>query len=246
LVPDKPKPMSKPPAEERTTPVLKKVVEFRSPSAPPSKEVVFMFSKQTKSNQSLLERFMTPCPQVPKETPSLQLKKTQEGLDSSLFLDPNYISHVYERCLDMSGSKNVQYLLDTLKFNEKKSLINALIPHTDILMMDIFGNYVVQKIIELGTDDQRDIVIKHMSGHISRMALDNHGCRVLQKALEELKNVPMFVQKVVFHLKDETHMLMRHQNGNHVLQKLIDILPLAQHSFLMEATLEHVCQKSSI
>lgn len=242
-----PDPKFRPKKRAESKPIKKrKPIDFRSPSAPPSDENLLSFGRgEKKSDSQKTERYLTPKPPqiVSPQTPVPTIASIQEK-NSEYYLNKGYLTRAYELCLEINGSKHIQYLLDTLKFNEKKELINCLLPHTDSLMRNIFGNYVIQKIIEIGTDDHRDTVIKHIDTQIFSMALDTYGCRVLQKALEELGNVPMFVQKVVFQLKKDLGMLMKHQNGNHVIQKLLDILPIAQHDFMIEAIKSDVAQMS--
>ena len=54
------------------------------------------------------------------------------------------------------------------------------------LMKDVFGNYVVQKMFEFGTLNQRKALFNDLKGAIMNLSCDQYGCRVIQKALEVL------------------------------------------------------------
>lgn len=49
------------------------------------------------------------------------------------------------------------------------------------LMQDVFGNYVVQKLFEYGSQPQRALLAATMKGRILQLSLDMYGCRVVQK-----------------------------------------------------------------
>jgi pumilio RNA-binding family len=63
-------------------------------------------------------------------------------------------------------------------------VFSEIITHYHKLMIDVFGNYVVQKILEHGTKEHRDALIKEIKGKVLTLSLQMYGCRVIQKALE--------------------------------------------------------------
>ena len=56
------------------------------------------------------------------------------------------------------------------------------------VIMDIYGNCIIQKFFEHGTGHQKRLLVGEMKGHVVSMSLHIYGCRVVQKALE---SVPM-------------------------------------------------------
>jgi hypothetical protein len=50
-------------------------------------------------------------------------------------------------------------------------------------MMDVFGNYVVQKLFEHGSQIQKKLLAKAMKGRMVNLSLDQYGCRVVQKVM---------------------------------------------------------------
>jgi len=57
-------------------------------------------------------------------------------------------------------------------------------------MKDVFGNYVIQKILEKGAPKHKRELFEKIKGNVANLSLHTYGCRVVQKALEELKNLP--------------------------------------------------------
>lgn len=53
-------------------------------------------------------------------------------------------------------------------------------------MNDVFGNYVVQKFLDHGTDEQKTRMARIIQGSVKMLSLQVYGCRVIQKAIEVL------------------------------------------------------------
>lgn len=60
-------------------------------------------------------------------------------------------------------------------------VFKEILPHALHLMVDVFGNYVIQKFFEHGTPEQRRILGEKLEGQILSLSLQMYGCRVIQK-----------------------------------------------------------------
>ncbi|CAD6933044.1 unnamed protein product [Tilletia controversa] len=87
-------------------------------------------------------------------------------------------------------------------------------------MTDVFGNYVIQKVLQYGTPEQRKLVLHTMQGQIVNLSLGTYGCRVVQKALEVLELEDQII--VAEELRGFVHACVKDQNANHVIQKVIE------------------------
>ena len=56
-----------------------------------------------------------------------------------------------------------------------------VLPHAISLMTDVFGNYVVQKFFEHGSDEQRERLADTLTTNVLTLSLQMYGCRVVQK-----------------------------------------------------------------
>ena len=80
-------------------------------------------------------------------------------------------------------------------------LFQELFPSSFSLMTDVFGNYVIQKFLEHGSDEQRSqlllkVIIRsvlkqffqtslsQVLPHVESLTVQMYGCRVVQKVLE--------------------------------------------------------------
>jgi pumilio RNA-binding family len=61
----------------------------------------------------------------------------------------------------------------------------------------VFGNYVVQKLFEYGSQPQRAQLAATMKGRILQLSLDMYGCRVVQKVRAFLFNSHSFYLQII-------------------------------------------------
>ena len=126
-------------------------------------------------------------------------------------------------CHDQNGSRFIQQRLEVAGSAEKEAIMEEILTDLPALCIDVFGNYVVQKLLEVGTPNiKADITQKALTGKMKPMSMQMYGCRVVQKALEVLDEelLPGLLKE--FH--GEVLACVHNQHGNHVMQKCVDIL----------------------
>ncbi|KAI4304855.1 hypothetical protein MLD38_040316 [Melastoma candidum] len=105
------------------------------------------------------------------------------------------------------------------------------------LMMDPFGNYLVQKLLEVCDEGQQTQilqVITRIPSDLVRISCDMHGTRAIQKVIEMLKTRE-HKSMLVNSLKPGIVALMKNMNGNHVAQRCLQYLGPDYSQFLFEA-----------
>ena len=100
--------------------------------------------------------------------------------------------------------------------------MNEVLPAIHRLRNDVFGNYVVQKLLEFGTPQMKSDIRDTLQGEMLQLSLQMYGCRVVQKALETLDedDLPRLLRE--FH--QNVLSCIHDQNGNHVIQKCIEVM----------------------
>ncbi|KAF9264666.1 ARM repeat-containing protein [Marasmius fiardii PR-910] len=129
--------------------------------------------------------------------------------------------HIVEFSGDQHGSRFIQQKLETASSEEKQSVFDEIVPDNTLqLVQDVFGNYVIQKIFEHGTQVQKTRLANAMEGHVFPLSMQMYGCRVVQKAIEYIlpEQQAGFVRELEPHIQE----CVRHPHGNHVIQKLIE------------------------
>ncbi|EIE19195.1 ARM repeat-containing protein [Coccomyxa subellipsoidea C-169] len=133
--------------------------------------------------------------------------------------------HVYDLCRDQFGSRFIQMKIETASPEEVAAAFTEVCVNKDPalqLMNDVFGNYVVQKFLDFGDDDQKEVMAALIQGHVKTLSLQVYGCRVIQKAIEVLR--PPLKDSIVAELKGHVIECISDQNGNHVIQKCIECI----------------------
>mmetsp|Transcript_30452 Transcript_30452/g.43652 ORF Transcript_30452/g.43652 Transcript_30452/m.43652 type:complete len:1107 (-) Transcript_30452:656-3976(-) len=134
------------------------------------------------------------------------------------------LGHVVAFCQDQHGSRFIQQRLEVCSDVDKQLIFDEIMPSAQSLMTDVFGNYVLQKLFEYGTPDQCEALALLLKGQSVQLAMQMYGCRVVQKALEYV-NTPRLIE-LVSEFENPPLLLrcVHDSNGNHVIQKCIEIV----------------------
>lgn len=95
-------------------------------------------------------------------------------------------------------------------------MFEEILPNASQLMIDVFGNYVIQKLFEHGDASQKATLIKKMEHQALFLSSHMYGCRVMQTALEHA--LPEDRQKLVTELDGHIIDCVKSSNANHVIQ----------------------------
>mmetsp|Transcript_20246 Transcript_20246/g.36056 ORF Transcript_20246/g.36056 Transcript_20246/m.36056 type:complete len:924 (+) Transcript_20246:1-2772(+) len=99
------------------------------------------------------------------------------------------------------------------------------------LMVDLFGNYLCQKLIEKCNEQQRDSMLRKLLGHVPDISCDRQGTRAVQKivgASTTLHQREIFMGSIT--READLLKLMRDSNGSHVIHAVLDKFPLSMLS----------------
>lgn len=90
-------------------------------------------------------------------------------------------NHLVEFSGDQHGSRFIQQKLETANSDEKDQVFAEIEPNAIQLMKDVFGNYVIQKLFEFGSQVQKKILAEKMKGKVVDLSVQVYACRVVQK-----------------------------------------------------------------
>eukprot|EP00571_Detonula_confervacea_P014742 CAMPEP_0172300530 /NCGR_PEP_ID=MMETSP1058-20130122/2595_1 /TAXON_ID=83371 /ORGANISM="Detonula confervacea, Strain CCMP 353" /LENGTH=532 /DNA_ID=CAMNT_0013010331 /DNA_START=270 /DNA_END=1868 /DNA_ORIENTATION=+ len=127
---------------------------------------------------------------------------------------------IVEIAKDRDGSKFIQRRLRVADVSEMQIPFDEALNNIEELWDDVYGNYILQGMLEFGTDDMRDKIGKRIiDGDLVSLATKVYGCRLIQKALDTLDREA--VANIVASVKGKVWLLVHHHNGNHVIQKSV-------------------------
>ncbi|KAK4391953.1 Pumilio2 [Sesamum angolense] len=126
---------------------------------------------------------------------------------------------------DQHGSRFIQQKLETCSVEEKASVFKEVIPYASKLMTDVFGNYVIQKLFEYGSTEERKDLANQLEGQILPLSLQMYGsCSPKEQKARLVRELDGHVMRCV-----------RDQNGNHVIQKCIESIPTDKIHFIISS-----------
>ncbi|KAK6073599.1 hypothetical protein SCUP234_08675 [Seiridium cupressi] len=146
----------------------------------------------------------------------------------------------YRRLLDRNVNCNWKYIVDKIVCNndqqasiflqqklkvgtpdQKYEIVDAIILQAHPLMVNRFGNFLVQRCFEHGTPEQVIKIAEAIRGNTLSLSMDPFGCHVVQKAFD---SVPEDYKAVMVHeLLRRIPETVIHRYACHVWQKLFEL-----------------------
>ncbi|KAF5725532.1 pumilio 12 [Tripterygium wilfordii] len=144
---------------------------------------------------------------------------------------------IYHMAKDQNGCRLLQRKFSEGTPEDVEKIFLEIVDHIVELMTDPFGNYLVQKLLEVCSEDQHMKVLQAITrkaGDLIKISCDMHGTRAVQKVIETLTTPEQF-SIIVSSLKPGIVTLMKNMNGNHVAQRCLQYLMPEYSEFLFEA-----------
>ncbi|CAN4123257.1 unnamed protein product [Withania somnifera] len=151
----------------------------------------------------------------------------------------DFAGRIYLMAKDQNGCRFLQRKFAEGSSEDVEKIFPEIIVHIVELMIDPFGNYLVQKLLEVCNEGQRMqilCVITRVAGDLVRISCDMHGTRAVQKVIETLKTPEQF-SMIVSSLKPGLVNLIKDMNGNHVAQRCLQYLTPEYREFLFEVAI---------
>jgi len=110
-------------------------------------------------------------------------KLVQRLASDQLGFVQRFCGHVCLLATHPYGCRVLQRCLESLSELHTRSLLDELLEHCRQLMVDQYGNYVIQYMIVHGTVMDRHFVVSGLQGHMLAMARHKFASNVVEKAL---------------------------------------------------------------
>ncbi|KAJ4868737.1 hypothetical protein Rs2_49714 [Raphanus sativus] len=153
------------------------------------------------------------------------------GQVSSLSMHPygcRVIQRLMERC---SNEHQCQFITE------------EILESARVLSKDQYGNYVIQHVLEKGTSEERERIVRKLSGHIVQLSLHKFASNVIEKCLEHGGRIErdLIIKEIAG--PDESYdsllMMMKDQYGNYVVQKIFETCSVDQRVVLVSRVRMH-------
>ncbi|KAM7266243.1 hypothetical protein ACFE04_004140 [Oxalis oulophora] len=131
--------------------------------------------------------------------------------------------------------KLLQNRMSTMSREEIDLIFSETVDFVGDLMLDPCGNFVVQKLLEVCTEEQRTkiiVVLTSVDFYLVRICLSTHGTRSVQKLLETL-NTPKQISMLIRAISPGAVALAKDMNGHHVIQHCLKKFSHEDNKFLL-------------
>ncbi|KAL2342106.1 hypothetical protein Fmac_010046 [Flemingia macrophylla] len=148
---------------------------------------------------------------------------------------------IYLIAKDQHGCRFLQRMFDEGTREDVQVIFNEIIDHVVELMINPFGNYLMQKLLDVCDEEQRMqiiLLVTQEPGQLVRISLNTHGTRVVQKLIETLKTRQQ-ISLVVSALEPGFLALIKDLNGNHVVQHCLQCLRNEDNKFIFVAAAKY-------
>ncbi|EAN78555.1 pumilio/PUF RNA binding protein 6 [Trypanosoma equiperdum] len=133
------------------------------------------------------------------------------------------LNHAVEFAQDQEGSRFIQRAVESATHDEVDALFREIFESPLELVVDVFGNYVLQKLLEVGNARQLAYAATRLQNNVVNLTLQTYGCRVIQKCIEVMP--PEGLDIILSELRGNVAKCIQDQNGNHVVQKCVEVIP---------------------
>ncbi|KAI0748224.1 ARM repeat-containing protein [Daedaleopsis nitida] len=152
---------------------------------------------------------------------------------------------VYELSTHPYGCRVLQRCFEYLPEDQTRPLLDELHKYVSNLMIDQFGNYVVQFVLEHGTPQDRAMIIAKLMGQMNNMAKHKFASNVCEKALltADSDTRRQLIDEIMTPKQDGLSPimgLMKDSFGNYVLQRALSTAEGEQREALISKVRPHL------
>ena len=148
------------------------------------------------------------------------------------------VGQVMQVAQDQHGCRYLQRKFDEGRAQTIACVFPEILENIVHLMKDPFGNYLIQKLLDKCSEEQRTEVVKAVAekGELVTIALSTHGTRAVQKLIETLNTKEQRTLAITA-LKPGVVHLIKDLNGNHVVQRCLQRLGPEDSQFIYDAAI---------
>ena len=136
-------------------------------------------------------------------------------------------------CRNQSGCRFLQKKIDE---NPKivLSIFSLIKNKINNLIIDPFGNYFIQKLLEyLNLNQINEIITNYINKNFLEICLNPHGTRVIQKLIERIYNYDLLLEKFNVLLNPNLFEIIMNQNSTHIIIKYMNLIKFPKNKNIL-------------
>ena len=134
----------------------------------------------------------------------------------------------------------IQRCLDSPQSSARAHLVNRIVENSLELMQDAYGNYVVQYVLDVCSDDDVHAVCESVVNRVCLLAIQKFSSNVMEKCLERCTDRVKEAYMAELSNTDRIRELMMDPFGNYVVQRALSVATHAQAIRLVESMRPHL------
>jgi hypothetical protein len=147
-----------------------------------------------------------------------------------------FVGRFLELATEQSGCRFLQQRVAVEGQQGAALVLYELLPQLNVLMVDAFGNYLYQILVQHVSAEQRLDMLERVRANLLRASLNIHGTRSVQKHIEFGGKLAREREIIVGELGAHVSQLARDTNGNHVVQRLLQ--SISHPDFVINAVVQ--------
>ncbi len=151
------------------------------------------------------------------------------------------VGHVMELATNQNGSRFLQDRLDERQPPYLDIVFDEILEFLPELMVNLFGNYLCQKVITYSSAQQQMLILQKLSPDFIRVVCDRQGTRASQKLVELCASNSSHRDTIMQICQSDWMLLMMNANATHLVHVILDTFPSAEVHSIFEDALTHVC-----
>jgi len=177
------------------------------------------------------------------------VQKCIETVDPSClqFIIDAFRGQVYSLSTHPYGCRVIQRILEHCIHPEQTSpVLEELHTHSEQLIQDQYGNYVVQHVLDHGNPEDKSKIMNSVRGKVLHLSQHKFASNVLEKCVQNASRPDraFLIEEVCAPSSDSAssplHIMMKDQYANYVVQKMIDVAEPSQRKVLMHKIRPHI------
>lgn len=143
-------------------------------------------------------------------------------IDEIMSRGPGSGAYAAQHCF---GCRVVERLLEHCTFEQVGPLVEDLLENGSQLCSHQYGNFVVQHVLEFGSDDHKHRMSQIVAGQIASIPGDYHGCSVVSAALmHSLPDDKIWVARAVLGRRGLLVAMARQRHGHDAVMGLLNMV----------------------
>lgn len=138
----------------------------------------------------------------------------------------------------------IQRCLDSQPSEARSNLVNKIVEKSLELMQDAYGNYVVQYVLDVCSDEDVHAVCESVAGNVSLLAIQKFSSNVMEKCLERCTDKVRENYLEELSGQERIRELMMDPFGNYVIQRALAVASHTQALKLVDSMRPHLMSAS--